>query len=461
MSFKPEKSVIIITKLKEAGYEAYYVGGCVRDYLLDNEPKDYDICTNATPDQVKKVIVPFCDDILDTGIKFGTISAVLDDELYEITTYRSEGRYDDNRHPNEVHFEKSLIKDLSRRDFTINAMALDYPSMNIIDPFDGQVHCIKDHVIIQCVGNPNERFIEDPLRMLRAYRFNSRYKNSRISESTREAIQTHADKILNISNERICKELTEIIVNKKLSSFMDSPLFSFLFPEVEILKTVKQHNKYHMYDAFVHTQKVVGAIEHSGFESERKNDNICLSLAALFHDIGKKQTETTDSEGEDHFYGHATVSAELTEQILRKYHFPKRIVTNTTTMVLYHEYLQQSSCTKLLKRVKDPLLACMIAYLRVGDILGQGFKRNALERFTKALQDCQDLINYLMQEKPFLIKDLDISGKDLLDMGYKEGPQIGKILRACLNAVIDGQVKNSKDSLIDFIHKEKECFVID
>lgn len=312
----------MLSILNENGFEAYAVGGCVRDSLLGKIPHDWDICTNAVPDEVKNVFVDY--DIIETGLKHGTLTVKGEDDFYEITTFRIDGDYSDGRHPDNISFVKSLGADLARRDFTVNAMAADKEG-NIIDYNNG----IKDlnQKLIRCVGNPDERFREDSLRILRALRFAARY-NFRIENQTKEAIHRNKKLLENISQERITSEFRQIIrfANKEiLMEFSD--VIETIIPEIGNCIGFHQNNPHHIYNVYEH---IATAVDFAIF-----NENIRLAL--LFHDIGKPKTYIEDDRGIGHFPRHTVIGSEMTQNILERMRFDKKTTEKVVTLVKYHD----------------------------------------------------------------------------------------------------------------------------
>ena len=320
--FKPA-SKVAIDLLKSNGFEAFLIGGSVRDYIMGLPIGDIDITTKATPQQVKKVFKDFR--VIETGIKHGTVTVLIDNEPLEITTYRSEGTYSDNRHPDEVVFSEKLSDDVVRRDFTMNAIAYDF-STGFCDLVGG-MNDIKNHTI-RCIGNAETRFREDALRILRALRFSSVLAFG-IEENTKDAIHNCKDLLKNISAERIREEFTKLICGKNAYNVLQefSDVISVFIPEIISCVGFEQQNRHHCYDVYTHTLKAV--------EKSRPDEIIRLSL--FFHDIGKPSVAHFDERGEQHYYGHPKKSAELTEKIMTRLRFDNETKNKVLTLVSLHD----------------------------------------------------------------------------------------------------------------------------
>ncbi|MCL2416275.1 MAG: HD domain-containing protein, partial [Defluviitaleaceae bacterium] len=318
----PKGAYKILQTLISAGFEAFIVGGCVRDSIMEKEPTDWDITTSAKPDDIKYIFKNHR--LICIGQRHGTIAVCCGNVFYEITTYRIDGEYTDHRRPNNIQFTSNLKDDLARRDFTINAMAYNHIA-GIIDPFGG-LDDIKNR-IIRCVGNPKSRFDEDYLRIMRAYRFSAAL-NFDLEPQTRNAAKNAAVNLPSVAAERICAELTKLL---ELGSFEMIKIFledcaDVLFPEIANLRGVEQNNIYHCYDVYNHTLEVLRNV---------RND-AALRLAALYHDAGKFPAQTIDSKGIYHFYGHAVESAEIVKATLKKLKFDNATIDRVVAIVSHH-----------------------------------------------------------------------------------------------------------------------------
>lgn len=435
----PEDVMELMNKLIENDYKVYVVGGCVRDTMLGREPKDWDLTTDAKPEEMMKVFKDY--KVIPTGLKHGTITIMVNDVGYEITTFRIDGNYSDNRHPDEVTFTNEITEDLARRDFTINAMAFNWID-GLIDPFGG----IKDlqHGFIRTVGSADCRFKEDPLRMLRAFRFASKYE-FQFSEDLLTTIQNNSGLIQFVSKERIRDELVKIVTDLTSVYYMrllwESMLFDYTIPTIDLMHNFEQNNPYHTFDLFVHTMHSVRYIE---------NDPI-LRMAMLLHDIGKLTTKKDDEQGISHYYNHASVSAKEAENILRDLKFDNKSIKRITTLIKIHDI--QLSFENPKKQIKRALTkygeSIMKDLMKVkrADIKAQNpsieySRLQKLDEYEKALNEV------LESREPFTIKDLAIDGKDVMRvLNLKEGKLVGAALRHLLNHVLDHPEDNNKETL--------------
>lgn len=438
----PEEVKNIIESLNKAGFEAYIVGGCVRDFLRGVEPKDWDVTTNAKPEEIQKV---FPDSFYEN--KFLTVTARTGSEKIsevEITTYRSEAKYTDKRHPDEVKYAKTLEEDLSRRDFTINAMAMDLDK-KIIDPFDGQ----KDlkNKIIKTVGEPEERFAEDALRMLRAVRFATTL-NFKIEENTAQAINKNSFWLEAVSEERIRDEFLKIIMSDKPAEGIDLlrelGLLKFILPELLENYGVGQ-SKHHKFDCYMH------AIKSLEFAAKKKF-NMHIRLAALLHDIAKPKTK----RGEGHaatFYGHEIVGAKMAFQILNRLKIPKKDVIKITKLVRYHLFyynvgVTEASVRRLVKNIGSENINDLLL-LRQADRIGSGVPKAEPYK----LRHLKYLVEKVSKD-PISAKMLKVNGQDIMQiLNEKPGPKIGQILDVLLGQVMEDPSKNDKKYLEEEIRK--------
>ena len=431
----PAPVIFILSELNMDGYEAYIVGGCVRDMLLDRIPHDYDICTSATPDEIIKTF-PY-EKIIPTGLKHGTITIVINDEPYEVTTYRIDGEYSDNRRPDKVEFTTNLVEDLKRRDFTINAMAYS-PFTGLVDPFNGQED-LKNG-IIRCVGNPYERFNEDGLRIMRALRFSAQL-SFEIENCTKMAMNELVNNLDNVSNERINSELYKIMnTYNSYLIILYKDILCKIIPEFKECIDYNQNNPYHIYTLHKHT--AVALIE------EFYSDPI-INLSILFHDISKPHCCTTDKVGYSHFKGHGKVSAIMAETIMKRLKFDNNTISKVKELVSYHDATFEVG-KKYIKRWLSKLgeeQFRRLLRIRIADINAQDIKYRK-ERIDK-ITNIQMLLGEVLQENEcFKLKDLAINGNDLMKYGIPQGKQIGEILNILLIMVIDGEIKNEKEDLL-------------
>lgn len=435
----PEKVSNIIQKLETAGYEAYAVGGCVRDSILEREPQDWDITTSAKPAEVKKIFSY----TIDTGILHGTVTVMLEQEGFEVTTYRIDGEYEDARHPREVTYTASLLEDLKRRDFTINAMAYN-ESHGLVDAFDG----IGDleRKIIRCVGNPKERFTEDALRMLRALRFSAQLGFS-VEKQTFCAIRELAPIIEKVSAERIQTELVKLLVSdnpQEIRAVCESGITDIILPEFSLAMKTTQENLHHCYPVGEHIIKVI---------EEVPNDKV-LRLAALFHDIAKPLCKTVDEAGVAHFYGHPKQGEILARKILRRLRFDVDTIEKVSTLVRWHDDdppLEAKAIRRTIYKIGEEYYP-KIFVLKRADVLAQSSYQRK-EKLTY-IDKYQSLYEQIKQEQDCLsLKELAVSGTDLINMGIKPGKRMGEILNRLLDEVLEEPKRNQKEYLLEQVKK--------
>ncbi|MBQ4060299.1 MAG: CCA tRNA nucleotidyltransferase [Lachnospiraceae bacterium] len=434
----PANANRIIHTLQEAGYEAYIVGGCVRDAILGKEPGDWDITTSAKPEEVKALFRR----TIDTGIEHGTVTVMLDKEGYEVTTYRVDGKYEDHRRPTSVTFTASLVEDMKRRDFTINAMAYN-ETEGVIDHFDG----MKDleRKIIRCVGEPKERFDEDALRILRALRFSAQLDFA-IDEKTKEAIRNQAVYLKDISAERIHVELTKLLVSshpERLRTAYELGVTKIVLPEFDAMMETEQNNKHHMYTVGEHTLRVVQEVPATE----------TLRWAALLHDVAKPRTKTSDETG-DHFYEHNRVGVDMAEEILQRLKFDNVTIGRVKRLVLWHDYGMGKvpslrSFRKSLSKMGADLFEDY-TYIKRADTLAQSdyMKEEKLAN----LEVLKEHYKTVMEQQQCLsLKDLAVGGKDLIGMGMKPGKELGEMLAYLLEVVLEEPEMNTKDALCELV----------
>ena len=418
----PAKVSYILERLAENGFEGYIVGGCVRDGLLGLEPNDYDITTSATPDDMHRIFEKYS----DTGLQHGTVTIIIDHEGFEVTTYRTESLYSDHRHPDEVRFSRNVRDDLSRRDFTINAMA--YNHTGLLDLFGGRQDL--ENGIIRAVGNADERFEEDALRILRAIRFASRF-GFEIEEQTRKAIFAHKDDLQYVSAERICKETDEILCSRYAEKYLReyAEVFAVFLPEIRVMFDFPQNHKYHIYDLWQHTLKVIEACPAK----------LSLRWAALLHDIGKPEVRTTGENGRNRYLGHAQASARIAEGIMERLRMDKKTSRSVVALIENHDDLPKAR--RLLNRMGEDALD-LIA-LKKADSLAQ----NPLYSNPGQYDALEAEVRKLIEEQAAVqISDLKINGDDLMALGY-QGKQIGDKLNEILDSVLDGY-PNEREELL-------------
>ena len=436
----PEKVKQIIQTITDAGYEAYAVGGCIRDSILGRIPDDWDITTSATPWQIKALFPR----TIDTGIQHGTVTVMLDKEGFEVTTYRIDGEYEDSRHPREVTFTPSLIEDLKRRDFTINAMAYN-DEAGLVDIFDGMRDIEKG--LIRCVGNPMERFTEDALRMMRAVRFSAQL-GYEIEEQTCKAIRQLAPNLCHISAERIQAELVKLVISphpENLRIAWETGITAVILPEFNDCMKTQQHNPHHCYSVGEHTLKAMEAI---------RADKV-LRLTMLFHDIGKPEKLITDEKGIDHFYGHPALSEEMSRNILRRLKFDNHTIHLVSRLVRYHDYKVepiQRNVRRAIMKVGEDIFPYLFE-VKQADIDAQS--DHLRQEKLKNLEDVRRIYEQIIEEQQCVsLKTLAVTGKDLIEAGMKPGKELGEVLQRLLDFVVEDPSRNKKELLL------KEAFEI-
>ncbi len=430
----PSYITVLIERLSECGFAGYPVGGCVRDTLLGKVPGDYDITTNATP---QEMLVVFADyRCIETGLKHGTLTVVSEGNNVEITAFRTDGEYKDNRHPTEVTFTRNLSDDLSRRDFTVNAMAYGR-NEGIVDLFGGRQDL--QNKIIRCVGEPDRRFNEDALRIMRALRFASTL-DFEIEQQTAESIHRNVKLLENISVERIFVELKKLLcgVGAKRILLQFPDVFCCILPEMEGIVGLVQHNPHHLYDVYTHTAKAVLLCEADPV----------LRLAALFHDFGKADTFSFDENGIGHFYNHREFSVQKADAALRRLKSDNATRRTVLFLVDWHDRLFGDFTEKTVKRLLRTQTAeelLLLAKLMRADSKATGTRLNEP---CESADRLEEIVLRLQSEKPCLaVTDLAVNGHDLLALGY-EPKTIGNTLKHLLEAVTDGTLANEKEALL-------------
>lgn len=430
----------IINILEANGYEAYAVGGCVRDTIMGKTPNDWDITTNCLPEDIVHCFEGVR--IIETGLKHGTVTLLIDDETFEVTTYRKDGAYTDNRHPDSVTFVTDLESDLSRRDFTVNAMAYN-PRIGLVDLFGGREDI--ENKCIRCVGEANKRFGEDALRILRALRFAS-VLNFTINEDTSRAIYELKDNLSNISKERINCEFTKLLTGKRnvdiIREYFD--VICVFIPEMADMRGFKQHNSWHIYDVLEHT---LVALSHA-------NNDIIVRLALLLHDIAKPRMFTMDENGIGHFHGHPAVSADMAREILNRLRYDKNTISTVVRLIKDHDNRfppNIKSVKRMMTKLGEENMRRLIS-IQLADSSAQNPERSAQR--LRDIQDASKLIDIIVtQQQAYSINQLAVNGKDLIEMGIKPGPRLGEILEELLQLVIDDKLENTRDSLISQVLK--------
>ncbi len=432
----PKNVLFCIETLEQAGFAAYAVGGCVRDHLLGRQPQDFDLCTAATPEEICRLFGAY--PLVRSGEKHGTVGVVLDHQVFEITTFRTEGGYRDSRHPDWVTFVRSLQEDLARRDFTVNAMAYS-PTRGLSDPFGG-AEDLKNH-ILRAVGDPRQRFTEDALRILRGVRFAVRY-DLVPEEATEKAMLETAPLMENLARERIWDELCKLLPLVKAHDLLQfAPILTQVVPELAPCVGFRQHNPHHIYDVYTHTAHVVAAT----------GPELAVRWAALLHDVGKPHCFTLDDQGLGHFYGHASISAEMADAALLRLKAPTVLRKNVTELICQH-MTPLVPDKKLLRRRMSRLgtdTVLQLLQLQRADFGSKGASE------TDPYVQVGALIRQIQAENACLsLQDLAIDGHDLMALGYS-GPAIGQKLHAALERVLEEVLPNEKNALLQAIKEKK------
>ena len=428
--YLPEYVQQCMDALENHGFSCYAVGGCVRDDLLGLTPHDYDLCTNALPQQMKDVFAGY--NLILAGEKHGTVGVIIGKQVVEITTFRTDGDYTDNRHPDQVKFVQNVEGDLSRRDFTVNAMAWS-PKHGLADPFGVQQDLSRK--ILRTVGDPMERFKEDALRILRGMRFSSTYQ-LKVEEATLQAMYDSAPLLENIAKERIFEELCKLMVSVNCEQLLRfAPILAQVIPELAPTIGFQQHNHHHSYDVFTHTAYVV----------EAAPKELSLRWAALLHDIGKAPTFFIGDDGEGHFYGHDKVSAQMADEILARLKAPNTLREDVVFYISKHMHRLEAD-RKLLRRRLSQWGAerlQKLLYFQAADVGSKGVADTAA-----FLDPIDAMLQQILQENACLtLKDLAINGHDLMELGFS-GYAIGKCLNDLLLKVVDEELPNEKTALI-------------
>ncbi|MBQ6838202.1 MAG: HD domain-containing protein [Clostridia bacterium] len=431
----PSKAKTIITLLENAGFEAFCVGGAVRDSIMGLNPTDWDITTSASPEDTVMVFKDY--KTVDTGLKHGTLTVVIDKTPFEVTTYRVDGDYNDNRHPENVHFTKKLSDDLSRRDFTVNALAYN-DKTGLVDLYGGQEDIYNS--IIKTVGNPSARFQEDGLRIMRALRFAS-VLGFTIESETAKAIHDNKDLLKNISAERLAVELSKLVCGKNafniLMEYWD--VLSVFIPEIKSAVGFKQYGKKHAYDVWEHICHTVDTIPQ---------DKI-LRLTMLLHDLGKIPTHKLDENGNSTFKNHATIGGDMAREILTRLRFDKKTINRVSFLVANHDFEPPLSKADLKKHLKNKTVDDIKTLLTIKKS-DRGALSESYRDISKESEQCLKWLDEIEKNNECCkIAQLAITGDDLKKKGLK-GEDIGKALDTLLDAVIEGKLQNKKEDLLTY-----------
>ena len=430
------EAALALKLLSDSGFDSYLVGGYIRDSIMNIPTDDVDITTSALPEEVKDVFAAYT--VIETGLKHGTVTVILNKKHIEITTFRSDSLYSDGRHPDNVRFFRSLEDDLSRRDFTVNALCYN-PDHGLIDNYGG-IDDIRS-MTLRTIGEPGDRFTEDGLRILRALRFSSVY-GFNIERNTSISIHECKFMLEHISKERVYSELKKILSGKYILDILLDyhDIFSYIIPELKGMHGLDQRNFHHKYDVWEHTAHVVSEID----------DQTDLRLAALFHDCGKPDTVSVDESGTGHFYSHASVSSKKAESALKALKCDNKTLETVSTLVKIHDSPieeTERAVKRKLNKYGESILRKLIALQRA-DTMGLSDEfRCRLDHFEKL----ELILNTVIAENEcFSLKKLRVNGNDLIKLGYS-GKEIGEALSFLLNAVIDGKVQNEKTELTEYL----------
>lgn len=441
----PQKVREILHILEEQGYESYVVGGCVRDFLLGRKPNDWDITTKATPEEVRACFSDW--PVINTGLQHGTVTLVSNKEAFEITTFRQDGQYVDHRRPETVSFVTSIKEDLQRRDFTVNAMAYS-PERGLVDPFGGR----KDlkNGVIRCVGEPQKRFQEDALRIMRCFRFASQLGFS-MEEATFRKAFSMAELLHHIAVERLREEFVKLLCGVDAEKVLRKGrnVIAVFIPEIKASFDCLQNNPYHKYDVYEHIVHAVGHVAPTPV----------LRLAAFFHDIGKPACKTTGEDGVGHFYYHEHKSTDMCREIMNRLRFDNKTKNRVCLLVKRHGIVLQPHCRqgrRLLSQMGEEAVFQLIQ-LEQADVKSQhpDYVKERLERIETFKAELEQL---LLEQQCFSLQELEVSGKDLLAAGVPQGPEIGILLKELLDRVLEERLPNQRDALLAYVEKRNKAW---
>ena len=430
----PVNAEKILRVLENQGFEAFIVGGCVRDSILGRRPDDWDITTSARPEQVKALFRR----TVDTGLKHGTVTVLMDKESYEVTTYRIDGEYEDGRHPKEVAFTASLEEDLKRRDFTINAMAY-HPDRGLVDLFHGMDDIRAE--IIRCVGNPLERFGEDALRILRAVRFSAQLGFS-IEEETKKGIEELVPNLKLVSAERIQTELVKLLVSPHpdyLLTAYETGITRQFLPEFDACMETGQNTPHHCLSVGLHTLQSLLNI---------RPDKV-LRLTMLLHDIGKPAVKKTDENGRDHFKMHGPAGEKMASAILRRLKFDNDTISKVCRLIRWHDDRpapDMCSVRRAVNRIGEDIFPLYLEVQRADMLAQSTYKREEKAARLEGVNECYRKI--LEEGQCVSLKSMAVKGRDLIAAGYAPGPELGEILDRLLEHVLEHPEDNEKDRLL-------------
>ncbi len=430
----PERVQYLLSRLEAAGYGAYAVGGCVRDTLLGRTPEDWDLCTSALPEETERCFQDLR--VAETGLRHGTVTVILEGQPFEITTFRQDGAYVDHRRPEQVRFVTSLTEDLRRRDFTVNAMAVGLDGI-LRDPFGGREDLAAGR--LRCVGDPDRRFEEDALRILRAMRFSARLGFS-VEARTAEAMERRRDLLHAVSGERVYRELTGILVGNTAVLGRFQTVLAEVLPEILPAVGFLQQNPHHRRDVWGHTLEALGY--------SRPDPLVRWTL--LCHDLGKPDCFTVDRQGVGHFYGHPARSAELAEGILRRLHADRETIETVRTLVACHDSgapAERKNVRRWIGRFGPDTLLRLLEVQRA-DCLAHVMTPRAKARYENVMRFAALTRQVLREERCFSVRDLEVRGEDVLALGVQPGPEVGQLLQCLLTEVLEERCPNQRPALL-------------
>lgn len=435
------KAKIVINALADAGFSAYVVGGCVRDYFLGNQTSDTDITTSAKPYEVEKILADKNIKVVETGLKHGTVTAVIDKTPLEITTFRADGEYRDSRHPQSVEFVENIEQDLKRRDFTVNAMAYN-EEQGIIDLFGGREDI--ENRIIRTVGEPDVRFKEDALRIMRALRFSS-VLGFEIEEKTKKSIFDNMYLLENISAERIFSELSKLLCGKNVLNVLDEfrQVIGVIIPQLIPSFNCAQNTPWHTYTVYEH---IIHSVDFAPCDP-------VIRLTMLLHDIGKPSVKLTDENGRDHFKTHADAGEKIAAEVLSKLKVSNNIYNKVTTLIKYHQSVENVNDVKIkhwFNKIGEEYTLSLFD-VRIADLKAHNLgKKEVLFEIERLMSLEEEAKMIIKRREPYKISELAVNGHDLISLGFS-GREIGDKLSEILTLVMDGRLKNTKKDILDFL----------
>lgn len=435
------KAKIVINALADAGFSAYVVGGCVRDYFLGNQTSDTDITTSAKPYEVEKILADKNIKVVETGLKHGTVTAVIDKTPLEITTFRADGEYRDSRHPQSVEFVADIELDLKRRDFTVNAMAYN-DERGLVDLFGGREDI--ENRIIRTVGEPDARFKEDALRIMRALRFSS-VLGFEIEEKTKKSIFDNMYLLENISAERIFSELSKLLCGKNVLNVLDEfrQVIGVIIPQLIPSFNCAQNTPWHTYTVYEH---IIHSVDFAPCDP-------VIRLTMLLHDIGKPSVKRTDENGRDHFKTHADAGEKIAAEVLSKLKVSNNIYNKVTTLIKYHQSVENVNDVKIkhwFNKIGEEYTLSLFD-VRIADLKAHNLgKKEVLFEIERLMSLEEEAKMIIKRREPYKISELAVNGHDLISLGFS-GREIGDKLSEILTLVMDGKLNNTKTDILNFI----------